>query len=152
MCNSLTIMISAILVWIYYEIIFWCQNSNLYDYWKNEFILPTIRNMITQNFFQMGSNMSHSYLHLPQNSVSKLYKSIPENGHCWLLIVSRYMPLNVQLSTCKFHLYKSTYSVNTASSTNLLWPVQEHLNNKIPSFFMIEEDKQAPVNKPCPLM
>jgi len=42
--------------------------------------------------------------------------------------------------------------MSTVTSTNLLWPVEEHLNNKIPPFFMIEEDKQAPVNKPCSLM
>jgi len=50
------------------------------------------------------------------------------------------------------HLRKSTHSVNTVTNTNLLWPVEEHLNYKIPSFLMIEEDKQAPVNKPCSLM
>jgi hypothetical protein len=42
--------------------------------------------------------------------------------------------------------------VTTVKNTNLLWPVEKHLNNKIPPFLMIEEDKETPMNKPCSLM
>lgn len=73
---------------------------------------------------------------------------------CFIFVQRNYVTLSLPIISVKEKLERTPgHKCNTLCCTfYLLWLIQKELNDVVSALGVVEEDKQGPMNEPCPLL